>query len=176
MDFLKFLLISALFGLFLSGSAFAATASVATSGDNFVHMLSSAEQDYYDKSFSYAMDTLPPEQVYEWRTNSADGKIRAGKYFNNQSGGKCRTFSEIYRIGEQEGEIIGYGCKRDGRDGWCKLREGNMMSCALESPNNTLERVVEAVHDAQNKETSTERRAADYKHNKESSFWSWWPF
>lgn len=170
MDFLKFLLMTLFFSLSLPHTA------SALGGPDFVQSLTSAEQDYYDKSFSYAMEALADDQLYEWRTSDADGKIRAGTYFTNKTGGQCRGFSEIYRIGQQEGQLSGYGCKRDGRDGWCKLREGNMMSCALEAPNSTVEQVVESVKNVQNKSTSYERQAKDYQHNKTEGFWSWWPF
>lgn len=143
---LIFASIFALCYVLLPDVSLAATPSAATVGDNPIAKLTTGEADYYGKSFSYALEALEDDQVYDWRTESSEGQIRVGKAFKNRSGGVCRTFSEIYNIGGAEGQNVGYGCKRDGGDGWCKLRTGNMLTCAFEEPDGLLEQFAEGIH------------------------------
>lgn len=131
--------------------------------------LNEAERDYYNQSFSYAMQTMKLDQVYEWRTTTSYGSIRAGKTFLSKSKTRCRSFSETFEIHGKVGELQGYGCKRDERDGWCKLREGNMLNCALEPPDNIIDKVIDGASKAKGN-ANTRILTAEY------NFWSWWPF
>lgn len=98
--------------------------------------LEGAEKDYYDQIFLYAMEALSPGQHYDWKSYGANGSISVGERFAGNSGTTCRPFSESFTIGGKSGAFIGTGCKRMGKDGWCKLKpRSGMTSCALETPN-----------------------------------------
>lgn len=132
-------------------------------------LLNDAEQDYYLKSFDYALDTLKNDAIYEWRTATSEGAIRAGKRFVSKSNATCRSFSETYSLSGISGKMSGFGCKREGKDGWCKLREGNMLSCAFESPQTVFDFIEQKAG-----------KASEIGNRKSSEAeWSlrrWWPF
>ncbi len=136
-------------------------------GETFnVTPLTPAEQDYYNLSFSYAMASQPEGQPYSWKTYSSSGSITPGKIFTNKDGVPCRPFVESFVINGEKGTNSGYGCQRAGKEGWCKLKEGNMLSCALEPPATVLEGVMRDSGEA------LERGKAPVR-----SFWQKWsPF
>lgn len=101
--------------------------------------LTKAEQDFYHKSFDYAMETLKDNATYEWRTATAYGTITAGRHFISNSKATCRKFSETYAFASGSGTMQGVGCKRQGHEGWCKLKESDMLSCAFEPPETIFE-------------------------------------
>lgn len=139
------------------------------SATNQAHLflnMGEAERDYYGKSFSYALFILEDDKTYEWRTAESEGKIRVGKKFKGKSGVQCRSFSELFTIHRQPGQNTGFGCKRGGREGWCKLKEGDLLSCALEPPNGFFETLLDGAGS----------KARGYKNKAESSFWDWLPF
>ena len=94
--------------------------------------LSSAEKSYYALAFSYAMDTMQDGKPYEWKTYSGKGAITPAETFISKSGSTCRSFSESYIIQGIQGGNGGYGCKRKGDEGWCRLREKQALTCAME--------------------------------------------
>ena len=154
----------------ISGSAFAAPPSTATNTVDLTAMMTAAEVDYYKKSFSYAMDAMKNNQVYDWRTETSEGQVRPGKHFKSKSGVKCRTFAEAYTIHKQKGQKTGYGCKREGDyNGWCKLKKGDMLNCSFEPADGIFETIVDGANGATGK-------ASGYKKRVESSFWDWLPF
>lgn len=101
--------------------------------------MSSAENDYYAQVFNYVMMGVQKDDIYKWETYQSSGAIRPGDYFVSKSQALCRPFVEIVTVGDQNYSGQGYACQRQGRDGWCRLREGNMLSCALEPPDNMLD-------------------------------------
>jgi hypothetical protein len=176
----KPLIIMAFFGVLLAFSAYATEArklisdqsdsnlSVTTKPNPFAH-LNDAEREYYDKSFDYALETLKDDGVYEWRTATANGVIRAGKRFISKSKSTCRSFSESYTLGKYSGGMKGFGCKREGKDGWCKLRESSMLSCAFEPPQTVFDFIEQKAGNAS--EIGNRKRTET-----EWSFRRWWPF
>lgn len=96
--------------------------------------LSGAEQSYHEKIFDYVMNNVDPDKSYDWSSFSGKGTIKVGQPFVSKSRSSCRPFAEDFTIGGSAGAISGYACKRAGDDGWCRLKTGAMLSCALENP------------------------------------------
>lgn len=96
--------------------------------------LSPAEQEYYRKVFDYAMDNTDAGQSYAWKSYGGSGDISPGKPFVSKSKSACREFSEHIRVGGAEETRSGIACRREGREGWCRLEKGQALTCALETP------------------------------------------
>ncbi|NBX03060.1 MAG: hypothetical protein EBR02_03140 [Alphaproteobacteria bacterium] len=96
--------------------------------------LSDAERKYYALSFSYTMDAIAPGASYAWGSYSGKGNIAPQEKFISKSKSLCRKFTESFNIGGLQGGNDGVACKRNGDDGWCKLRKGQVMTCAMEKP------------------------------------------
>ena len=168
---MKTLLLTTLLALFAvqPASSEAPSPSIGTGGQDLLKTMRKAQREYYELSFSYAMSGTQTGEIYEWRSHYAEGQIRPGRRFANQYGNTCRPFAETYKVGRHHGQNTGFGCKRQGADGWCKLREGNMLNCALEKEPDTADKVASEIKAVGNKATEAAKNA-------ESSFWSWWPF
>ena len=96
--------------------------------------LSDAERKYYALSFAYTMDAVQAGTPYAWGSYSGKGEITPSAAFISKSRSVCRNFTETYTIGGAAGAGEGIGCKRNGDEGWCKLRKGQAMTCAMEKP------------------------------------------
>jgi hypothetical protein len=96
--------------------------------------LTEPEKAYYEQMFDYTMDNTKPGEGYEWSTYSAKGKITAETVFLSKSKGQCRNFSEIFYAAGKPYPYDGIACKRQGRDGWCRLKQGDALTCAMEKP------------------------------------------
>jgi hypothetical protein len=94
--------------------------------------LSDAERSYYDMVFDYTMEVTKSNQYYEWQGFNGNGRITPGDNFVSKSGYSCRPYSQSFTIAGQRGTDTGIACKRAGRDGWCRLKEGNALTCAME--------------------------------------------
>lgn len=100
--------------------------------------LTNPEKEYYEQVFSYAMAAIQPGKHYDWKSYSGGGKITVDKVFTSKSGATCRKFQETFIINNHEGKNEGVGCKREGRDGWCKLKSTDALTCAMEPSGNAL--------------------------------------
>ena len=96
--------------------------------------LSAAEQSYHDKIFDYVMDTVNPDNSYDWASYSGKGTIKVGAPFVSKSNSNCREFTEDYTVQGIIGASKGYGCRRSDGDGWCRLKKDAALTCALEQP------------------------------------------
>lgn len=96
--------------------------------------LSDAEQSYHEQVFDYTMDNIQPGDKFDWASYSGKGSISVGKPFVSKSGAHCRDYTEKFTVQEQKGEVKGISCKRAGSDGWCKLKIGDALTCAMEKP------------------------------------------
>lgn len=152
-----------------ANAAYAASPSIGTRGDDPLSKLDREDREYYNLSFSYAMDSTLTDDFYEWRTATAEGKIRPGQRFANNEGHTCRPFAETFKVGKMLGQASGFGCKRQGENGWCKLHDGNMLTCALDKQEGMLDKIGREA-------TSAGQRGSLFKDEAESSFWDWWPF
>lgn len=101
------------------------------------------EREYHAKVFDYAMGALPTGKSYPWKTFESSGIITVGEAFSSKSQSLCRPFTEKFNFSGTTGEIGGYGCRREGRDGWCMLQTNNMLSCALEPSDNLFDEAIE---------------------------------
>lgn len=104
-------------------------------------VLTESEQKYYDTIFSYVMENTPPDGTYSWQQNTSSGTLRAGDRFTSKSKSLCRKYTEAFNINGHKGTAEGYGCRRadeDNEGSWCRLHEGNVLTCALEQPQDFL--------------------------------------
>lgn len=83
-------------------------------------------------AFDYTMEVTKSNEFYEWQGYSGNGRITPGERFVSKSGYTCRSFSESFTVAGNRGTGTGIACKRQGRDGWCRLKEGNALTCAME--------------------------------------------
>lgn len=96
------------------------------------HTLSDAEKVYYLQSFDYAMSMMADGQTHTWESFNGKGTIAPRQLYTSKSKANCRQFSENFTIGGYAGTQEGIACKRNGKDGWCRIKSGNVESCALE--------------------------------------------
>lgn len=129
--------------------------------------LDQVDRDYYARSFSYAMAAVKDGETHAWKGNGGSGSITPGERFKAPSGVTCRGFAETYVISGQSGNNQGFGCKRDEREGWCKLKEGDMLSCAFEPPDGLIDELTEDTLELYNKTGNRKQRI--------ENTW-WWPF
>jgi hypothetical protein len=120
-----------LIALFLA-FAFAGLPAHAKETPSSLSLLSDAEKSYYEQIFGYSMDNLAGGQRYTWKSYSGFGSIVVEDVFISKSGYPCRGYAETYNVQNQEGAYRGIACKRQGKEGWCKLKPGNAKTCAME--------------------------------------------
>lgn len=96
--------------------------------------LTRVEKSYYEQVFNYTMDTTKPNETYEWKSYRTSGAILVGEPYVANSGSTCRNYIERITIQNVTGEDEGVSCKRQGREGWCKLKAHNALTCAMEKP------------------------------------------
>lgn len=97
-------------------------------------LLSDAERSYYEQIFAYTMDNTAAGESYHWASYSGAGDIHVDAPFASKSGTTCRPYSETFTVQNTPGAYHGTACKRQGRDGWCRLKPGNANTCAMEDP------------------------------------------
>lgn len=92
-----------------------------------------AEQEYYRQSFDYTMNHIEAGKPYEWASYSGSGTIVPGALFVSKSKSSCREFSEAFTVGGVADKREGIACRREGREGWCRLRKDQAQTCAMEA-------------------------------------------
>lgn len=102
--------------------------------DSPLAQLSNVEKQYYQQIFDYTMEAVKPGGSYGWESAGNSGTISVSKNFLSKSGSNCRIFNERFFINGVEGNDSGVGCKREGREGWCRLRKQDALTCAMENP------------------------------------------
>jgi len=115
--------------------------------DSSLRELTDVEQKYYREIFDYTMTAVPAGESFEWQTVNGMGKIHASTPFTSKSGAFCRNFWETYAIGGENGKNEGIACKRDGQEGWCRLKKTHALTCAMESPGGIVEKTVRSTED-----------------------------
>lgn len=131
-------------------------------------ILSEAERDYYELAFSYALGAVDDNVAYKWKSSASSGSVTPGKRFTTDKNVECRSFSESYVLYGNQGTTTGYGCKRQGHEGWCKLKIGDALTCALEAPDSVY-------GSAEKKASRVVTESWDKFHAVEAE-WDWWPF
>jgi hypothetical protein len=97
--------------------------------------LSQVEKEYYIQLFDYAMANSLEGAPYPWQSSDINrGEIIAGKAFTSKSSATCRPFTERFTVGGYSGAFEGIACRREGAEGWCRLKTGDALTCALERP------------------------------------------
>ena len=138
MHFILFLVV--IFGLFWIWPVIFSDTPSTIPTDSSLTQLSEVEQQYYQQIFDYTMTVTKPGESYSWKSAENSGAISVSKSFSSKSGATCRVFTERYIIGGSEGSAEGIGCKREGRDGWCRLKKGDALTCSMEKPAGLLDR------------------------------------
>ncbi len=106
------------------------------------------ERTYYFQSFDYAMEEMKKDEKFEWKSYDSSGYFQVGMPFVRNDT-VCRSFREyivnnkMYAMSSE-----GVGCKRLGRDGWCKLKKDDMRTCAMEAPQGAAENAREVLDEA----------------------------
>lgn len=146
------------------------TQTYSYSAERLLGMMDEAERKYYYESFDYMMEKMRPGQTHAWKSYDSSGEFTPQGVFEGVQT-VCRKFKERINIKSKVVTTLdGVGCKRLGKDGWCRLPDKeNMRSCALEPPRSDLERAGRDVKDAVN---GASRSASNAK----SKLWGWWPF
>lgn len=126
------LYIGAAIGAWLLYEALTRPAAPVVSGSSATR-LSAAEREYYRQSFDYTMEHIEAGKHYEWASHSGKGIITPGSSFVSKSKSTCREFSERFTVGGAEEMREGIACRREGREGWCRLRKDQALTCAMES-------------------------------------------
>lgn len=96
--------------------------------------LSDHEKTYYEKIFAYTMDNVAGGQKFQWATHSGQGTIAVEEMFVSKSGVPCRRYFEQFKVQQVDGALKGVACKRQGKEGWCRLKPSNAYTCAMEDP------------------------------------------
>ncbi len=115
--------------------ALAAPTAAHAAQSSSLSLLSDAERDYYDQIFGYAMDNTTAGENYHWASYSGQGDIHVDAVFVSKSGVPCRPYSETFTVQNVGGSYHGTACKRQGADGWCRLKPTNANTCAMEDRN-----------------------------------------
>lgn len=110
----------------------AASPALARAQPSSLSLLSDAEKSYYDQIFGYTMDHVEGGRRYDWGSYSGRGTIHVDAVFLSKSGYPCRTYAETFTVQEIPGAYQGTACKRQGKDGWCRLKPGDANTCAME--------------------------------------------
>lgn len=94
---------------------------------------SASEIDYLEKSFDYAMDSLKEGEFLDWSAAAVNGRISVGNAYESRKGATCRQYVEVARTHDAQKVTGGIACKRQGKDGWCRIQDQHApQSCALE--------------------------------------------
>jgi surface antigen len=109
--------------------------------------MTDVEQQYYRQVFDYVMEEVKADSPYDWQTASGRGTINASAPFESKSGATCRSFSESYTIGGNGGSVEGVACRRQGRDGWCRLKRSDALTCAMEPPGGVVDETIQGTED-----------------------------
>lgn len=104
--------------------------------------LNEYQRDYYFRVFDYTMDNIKAGKSYHWDARVAKGDIAVGEKYLSKSQSICRNFTEIFEVGKQAEKNEGVACKRNGGNGWCKLKYQDARTCALENPQNTTDKML----------------------------------
>ena len=118
--------------------------SPASPPNAFIASLSDVEQAYYQQVFDYTMTAIPAGESYTWEGYNGKGTISVSKVFQSNMGSTCRSFSEVYTSNGVESSAQGTSCKREGKDGWCRLQRGDAATCAMEPPTNLVDKAKSA--------------------------------
>jgi hypothetical protein len=113
-----------------------------------VLQLTDAEIAYYRQVFDYTMTVTNPGENYDWESQNGKGTFTPEATFVSKSGATCRKFFERYTMGSYGGSVEGLACKRDGREGWCRLKKTDAQTCAMEAPATATDKAARGTKDA----------------------------
>lgn len=114
----------------------------------YTEKMAGAEEAYYQQVFDYAMETVAPGKNYVWESYSVSGKFTVEKSFVSKSKARCKKYLEEFTVtGGETTNLEGVACKREGRDGWCRLNKGDAQTCAMEKTTGT-DSVIRGAEDA----------------------------
>mgnify|MGYP001591778159 FL=1 len=127
-----------LFLLLLALPAFAEDSNITTENE-----LTGKQRIYYIRVFNYTMDNIKANESFHWDAIPNKGDIHVGEEYISKSKALCRDFTETFEINKKAEKRSGTACKRDGNNGWCKLKNTDKAStCALEEPQGITDKVI----------------------------------
>jgi surface antigen len=88
------------------------------------------ERAAYSSNFFWAMSNLPDGQTHGWTSGNIAGSLRPDSSFENNSGARCRKFSEALKVHTIEQTLTGIACDNGGGT-WCKLKPNATPACNL---------------------------------------------
>ena len=92
--------------------------------------MTEAERATYSYHYYYAMGNVAPGQPYSWNGGNIEGSLRPGEMFTNNSGVRCRRFSEVLKVHTIQQTLSGTACEQ-GSGAWCKLKPNATAACNL---------------------------------------------
>ena len=101
---------------------------------------SDSEIEYLEKNFNYAMENARAGEYSDWSVAAVNGRIAAGAPYRSKQKAACREYVEVARTYDAQKVESGVACKRQGKDGWCRIPKGNPESCALEVMESSLKK------------------------------------
>lgn len=93
-------------------------------------LMNEQERIQYSQNFYYAMNSVADGQIHNWAHFNINGSIRPNTTFENNSGVRCRTFSEGLKVHTIQQTITGIACRQPDAT-WCKLKPNATPSCGL---------------------------------------------
>lgn len=108
------------------------------------------------------MENVKEGNSFKWNVSVGNGEIFVGKIYLSKSKSMCRDFKEIFAIGENKGKIEGVSCKRDGNNGWCRLKKENAHTCALEEPQGFFDQITNDFESTVNQSSEWWRGTKDW--------------
>jgi hypothetical protein len=88
------------------------------------------ERNFYSAHYYWAMSNLADGATHHWKGGNIHGSLRANDTFTNNSGVRCRHFSEVLKVHTVEQTISGTACEQGGGS-WCKLKPNATPRCGL---------------------------------------------
>lgn len=88
------------------------------------------ERRYYSGVFYQTMNSTADGQVNQWSYYNIHGGLRPIRSFQNNSGKRCRTFTEVLKVHRVQQTLSGTACDNGGGT-WCKLKPNATPACGL---------------------------------------------
>lgn len=126
------------------------------------NLLAGNQREYYQRIFNYVMENYKDEKPYEWKSGAEKGSILVSKQYISKSKSLCRNFSESFVVNGEAGKYEGVTCKREGNNGWCRLKNDNARTCALEEPEGTVDKIMRDADGAMDKSNEFIRNTKDW--------------
>ncbi len=124
--------------------------------------LAGKQHIYYINVFNYVMDNIKAGESFHWDAGTGKGDIKVGEEYVSKSKAICRDFTETFEINNQTGKSNGAACKRDNSKSWCRLKDEDAHTCALEEPEGMTDKIIDGVENTLGKGNEMIRNTKDW--------------